>query len=59
MSSFNIGDALFQLSGLIILVLFIALIVWLFRSFSKRNYRLDSIEKKIDDINNQIKRDSD
>ena len=53
----------FNISGLIIILLFIGLIVWLFvkvfRSFSKRNNRLVRIEKKLDDINKQIKKDND
>ena len=53
--------SIFSISGLIILLLFIGLIVWLFvllfRSFSKRNNKMNSIEKKLDDVNNQIKRD--
>ena len=58
MSNFNIGDAVFQLLSLIILVLVILLIVRLFRSSSKRKNQLDSIEKKIDSINEQINKDN-
>lgn len=59
MGGFNIGDALFQLFSFGFLVLIIVLIVLLFRSFSKRRNQLDSIEKKIDSINEQIKKDND
>lgn len=54
MSYFNIGDALFQLFSLIILILIILLIVRLLRSSSKRSNQLDSIEKKIDSINEKV-----
>lgn len=57
MSVFNLGDALFQLLMLGVLIITIVLIVRLFRSFSKRKDQLDNIEKKLDVINEQIKRD--
>ncbi|MCH1627881.1 DUF4083 domain-containing protein [Fredinandcohnia quinoae] len=59
MSSFHIGDALFQIFSFGVLILIIILILSLFRSFSKRRNQLDSIEKKIDLINEQIKNDND
>lgn len=58
MGGFNIGDALFQLFSIGFIVLIIILIVLFFRSFSKRRNQLDSIEKKIDAINEQIKKDN-
>lgn len=59
MDSFRIGDALFQLFSLGFLVLIIVLIVWFFRSYTKRRNQLDSLEKKIDDLNEQIKKGND
>ena len=59
MDSFRIGDALFQLFSLGCIVLLIVLIVWFFRSYIKRKNQPDSLEKKIDDINEQIKKGND
>ncbi|WP_249872895.1 DUF4083 domain-containing protein [Oceanobacillus saliphilus] len=59
MDSLRIGDALFQLFSLGFLVLIIVLIVWFFRSYIRRRNQLDSLEKKIDDINEQIKKGND
>ncbi|RDW15130.1 DUF4083 domain-containing protein [Oceanobacillus chungangensis] len=56
MDSFRIGDAIFQLLNLGFLLLIIVLIVSFFRSYIKRRNQLDSLEKKIDDINEQIKK---
>jgi len=58
LSGFNLGDALFQLLSLAFIVLIIALIVSLFRSNKKRKNQLDRIEKKIDDMNQQINNDT-
>ncbi|MDQ0232604.1 DUF4083 domain-containing protein [Metabacillus malikii] len=54
----NIGDALFQLFYLAFIVLIVALIVSFFRSYKKRNNQLDRIEEKIDDVNQQLKKDA-
>lgn len=58
MAGFNIGDVLFQLFSLGFIVLIIVLIVMFFRSITKRRNQLDSIEKKLDAINEEIKRDN-
>ena len=58
LSGFNLGDALFQLFSLAFIVLIIVLIVSLFRSSKKRKNQLDRIEKKIDDMNQQINNDN-
>ncbi|WP_042337739.1 hypothetical protein [Bacillus andreraoultii] len=55
MSSFTVGDALYQLFYLIFLVLIIVLIVLFIRSNKKRRNQLDRIEKKINDLEEQIK----
>ena len=55
LSSFNLGDALFQLFSFAFIVLIIALIVSLFRSNKKRKNQLDRIENKIDDMNQRTK----
>ena len=57
LSSFNLGDALFQLISLAFIVLIIVLIMSFFRSNKKRNDQLNRIEKKIDDMNQGIKKD--
>lgn len=59
MDSLRIGDIIFQLFSLGFLVLIIVLIVWLFRSYIKRKNQLDNLEKKINDINEQIKKGND
>ena len=56
MSGFNLGDALFQLVNLGFIVLIIIVIVSFFRSTKNRRNQLDRIEKKIDDINEQMKK---
>ncbi len=55
LSSFTVGDALYQLFYLIFLVLIIVLIVLFIRSNKKRRNQLDRIEKKINDLEEQIK----
>lgn len=57
LSSFNLGDALFQLIFLAFIVFIIALIVSLFRSNKKRNNQLNRIEKKMDDMSKRNKED--
>ena len=57
LSGFNLGDALFQLISLAFIVLIIALIVSFFRSNKKRKDQLNRIEKKMDDMNQRIKKD--
>ena len=56
---YNWGDILFQLFSLGFLVIIIALIVMVFRTYFKRKNQLNNIEKKIDHINKQIKRSKD
>ncbi len=57
MSSFNLGDAIYQLISFIILILIIVFLVRLFRTFSKRRNQLDRIEKKVDALDEKIKQD--
>ncbi|MGE7764983.1 DUF4083 domain-containing protein [Peribacillus sp. NPDC096540] len=59
MSSFNIADMIFQLFCLIFLILIIVGIVSLFRSVKQRKTRLDIMEKKMDDLYEQIKKGND
>lgn len=56
LSGFNLGDALFQLFYLGFIVLIVALILSFFRSNKKRKNQLDRIEKKIDDVNQRMKK---
>ena len=57
LSGFNLGDALFQLISFAFIVLIIVLIMSFFRYNKKRNDQLNRIEKKIDDMNQGIKKD--
>lgn len=50
----NIGDILFQLFGILVLVFFIAIIVFVARSSKKRKDQLDRIEEKLDRVLRQI-----
>ncbi|MFB7637919.1 DUF4083 family protein [Peribacillus butanolivorans] len=59
MSSFNAADMIYQLFCLIFLILIIVGIVSLFRSVKQRKTRLDIMEKKMDDLYELIKKDSD
>ncbi|MED3687425.1 DUF4083 family protein [Peribacillus butanolivorans] len=59
MSSFNMADMIYQLLCLIFLILIIVGIVSLFRSIKQRKTRLDIMEKKMDDLYELIKKDSD
>ncbi|KQU24235.1 MULTISPECIES: DUF4083 family protein [Peribacillus] len=59
MSSFNMADMIYQLFCLIFLILIIVGIVSLFRSVKQRKTRLDIMEKKMDDLYELIKKDSD
>lgn len=56
---YNWGGILFQLVSLGFLVIIIALIVMVFRTYFKRKNQLNNIEKKINHINEQIKRNKD
>ena len=56
MGGFNLGDALFQLVNIGFIVLIIIVIVSFFRSTKSRRNQLDRIEKKIDDMNEQMKK---
>ena len=58
LSGFNLGDALFQLFNLAFIVLIIVLIVSFFRSKKNRRNQLEKIEKKIIDIETQIKKEN-
>lgn len=57
LSGLNSGDVLFQLFLLAFIGLIIALIVSFFRSNKKRKDQLNRIEKKMDDMNQLIKKD--
>ncbi|MFE4241617.1 DUF4083 family protein [Peribacillus butanolivorans] len=59
MSSFNMADMIYQLFCFIFLILIIVGIVSLFRSVKQRKTRLDIMEKKMDDLYELIKKDSD
>lgn len=59
MTGFNIGDALWQLFNIGFFVLIIVLIVSIFRSNKSRRNQLDRIEKKIDSVNEQLKKGDD
>ncbi|WMX54671.1 DUF4083 family protein [Peribacillus sp. R9-11] len=59
MSSFNMADMIYQLFCFVFLILIIVGIVSLFRSVKQRKTRLDIMEKKMDDLYELIKRDSD
>ena len=56
LSSFNLGDALFQLFFLVFIALIFGLIVSFFRFNKQRKNQLNRIEKKIDDMNERIKK---
>ncbi|AKP47416.1 hypothetical protein BSM4216_2169 [Bacillus smithii] len=56
MNSINIRNVVFQLICFGLLVLFVLFIVWLFRSNKKRIRQLDRIEKKIEEMDEQIKK---
>ncbi|MGE7603432.1 resistance to Congo red protein [Peribacillus sp. NPDC097675] len=55
MSSFNIGDMLYQLFFIGFIVLIICLIVSIFRSSKKRRMQMDRLEEKIDALNEQLR----
>ncbi|MGM0845556.1 MAG: DUF4083 domain-containing protein [Bacillota bacterium] len=59
MGGYNIGDILYQLFSFGFVILFIVLIVFLFRSFSKRRKQLNNIERKVDLLNDQVKKGND
>ncbi|WP_313888853.1 MULTISPECIES: DUF4083 family protein [unclassified Peribacillus] len=59
MSSFNMADMIYQLFCFVFLILIIVGIVSLFRSVKQRKTRLDIMEKKMDDLYELIKKDSD
>jgi energy-converting hydrogenase Eha subunit H len=58
MGGFNIGDILFQLFSFGFLILLIFLIVFLFRSFTRRGKQLDQLEKKVDSISERVNRNN-
>ncbi|WP_200411463.1 hypothetical protein [Virgibacillus salexigens] len=51
-------DVIFQLVFLIILVVIAALIVFAIRALSKRPKQMDRIEKKLDAVSKQNKKDN-
>lgn len=55
-SSFRVGDALAQLFFIGFLVLMFVLIFSFFRSNKNRRIQLNRIEKKMDDLKEQIKK---
>ncbi|MGE6611145.1 hypothetical protein ACQKFG_11555 [Peribacillus sp. NPDC076916] len=55
-SGFNIADMIYQLFCLVFLILVIVGTVSLFRSMKQRKTRLDIMEKKMDDLQELIKR---
>ncbi|WP_352223848.1 DUF4083 family protein [Bacillus sp. SM2101] len=59
LSDVNLGDLIFQLFTFGSLILGIILIVLFIRSISKRRNQLDSIEKKVDAINERINKNND
>ncbi|MGE7215398.1 DUF4083 domain-containing protein [Priestia koreensis] len=54
MSTFNIGDAIYQLVFLALLVFVIYFIMAFFRSNKKRKTQLDRIEQKIQDVEERL-----
>ncbi|CAG9621292.1 DUF4083 domain-containing protein [Sutcliffiella rhizosphaerae] len=54
--SFTLGDALFQLFSIGLVVLIIVLIMSFFRSNKKRKNQLDRMKQKINEIDAQIKK---
>ncbi|MEJ9212091.1 DUF4083 domain-containing protein [Bacillus smithii] len=56
MNSINIRNVIFQLICFGLLVLFVLFIVWLFRSDKKSIRQLNRIEKKIEEMDEQIKK---
>ncbi|MCM3006336.1 DUF4083 domain-containing protein [Priestia koreensis] len=54
MSTFNIGDAIYQLVFLALLVFVIYFIVAFFRSNKKRKTQLDRIEQKIQGVEERL-----
>ncbi|KOO46478.1 hypothetical protein [Priestia koreensis] len=54
MSTFNVGDAIYQLVFLALLVFVIYFIVTFFRSNKKRKTQLDRIEQKIHDVEERL-----
>lgn len=57
MGSFNFGDVLYQLINLAFIVLIVILIVSFVRSYKNRGKQLNRMEKKIDELNEQMKRE--
>ncbi|WP_285765809.1 DUF4083 domain-containing protein [Peribacillus sp. SI8-4] len=59
MSSYNIADIIFQLFFLAFLILIIVGAISLFRSVKQRKTRLDILEKKLDDLHQQLRKSAD
>ncbi|AQX54827.1 DUF4083 family protein [Priestia flexa] len=57
MSTYNIGDIIFQLVTFGLIVLFIALLVFLFRSFLKSRKQLNRIEQQVKEITEKLNKD--
>ncbi len=49
----NIGDIIFQLISILVVIFFITMIVSFFRSSKKRKEQLDRIESKLDKLSGQ------
>lgn len=57
MSTYNIGDIIFQLVTFGLIILFIALLVFLFRSFLKSRKQLNQIEQQVKEITEKLNKD--
>ncbi|KSU89479.1 hypothetical protein A2U94_11860 [Bacillus sp. VT 712] len=57
MSTYNIGDIIFQLVTFGLIILFIALLVFLFRSFLKSRKQLNQIEQQVKELTEKLNKD--
>ncbi|MFJ7753573.1 DUF4083 domain-containing protein [Peribacillus muralis] len=57
MSSYNIADIIYQFFFLAFFILIIVGAISLFRSIKHRKTRLDIMEKKLDDLHQQLRKD--
>ncbi|MGE6376143.1 DUF4083 domain-containing protein [Peribacillus muralis] len=57
MNSYNIADIIYQFFFLAFLILIIVGAISLFRSIKHRKTRLDIMEKKLDDLHQQLRKD--
>ncbi|QKY71735.1 DUF4083 domain-containing protein [Lentibacillus sp. CBA3610] len=58
MGGWHLGDVAFQLVFLVFWIVIIVLIVSAFRSLSKRSKQMDRIEKKLDAVSEQVKKNN-